>query len=197
MCKNVFMSIPKFYYINNHKSLKMKRDVLEDVVKFQKMLGRHDQTTVQDLRNSIAMFLDENTEFIDEFMPLDDSDINDNIAFELINRKNIAKEAVDVIYTLLGILVQLNIPVLEAVEKVNESNFSKFLPSKSLAESQLLGVRKKYGMTTDDIIEIKSCTVEGEDFYYFRRLSDGKMLKPLSYLEADMSMIPGNDIERV
>ena len=191
------MSIPKFYYINNHKSLKMKRDVLEDVVKFQKMLGRHDQTTVQDLRNSIAMFLDENTEFIDEFMPLDDSDINDNIAFELINRKNIAKEAVDVIYTLLGILVQLNIPVLEAVEKVNESNFSKFLPSKSLAESQLLGVRKKYGMTTDDIIEIKSCTVEGEDFYYFRRLSDGKMLKPLSYLEADMSMIPGNDVERV
>lgn len=191
------MSIPKFYYINNHKSLKMKRDVLEDVVKFQKMLGRHDQTTVQDLRNSIAMFLDENTEFIDEFMPLDDSDINDNIAFELINRKNIAKEAVDVIYTLLGILVQLDIPVLEAVERVNESNFSKFLPSKSLAESQLLGVRKKYGMTTDDIIEIKSCTVEGEDFYYFRRLSDGKMLKPLSYLEADMSMIPGNDIERV
>lgn len=191
------MSIPKFYYINNHKSLKMKRDVLEDVVKFQKMLGRHDQTTVQDLRNSIAMFLDENTEFIDEFMPLDDSDINDNIAFELINRKNIAKEAVDVIYTLLGILVQLDIPVLEAIEKVNESNFSKFLPSKSLAESQLLGVRKKYGMTTDDIIEIKSCTVEGEDFYYFRRLSDGKMLKPLSYLEADMSMIPGNDIERV
>ena len=191
------MSIPKFYYINNHKSLKMKRDVLEDVVKFQKMLGRHDQTTVQDLRNSIAMFLDENTEFIDESMPLDDSDINDNIAFELINRQNIAKEAVDVIYTLLGILVQLNIPVLEAVEKVNESNFSKFLPSKSLAESQLLGVRKKYGMTTDDIIEIKSCTVEGEDFYYFRRLSDGKMLKPLSYLEADMSMIPGNDIERV
>lgn len=191
------MSIPKFYYINNHKSLKMKRDVLEDVVKFQKMLGRHDQTTVQDLRNSIAMFLDENTEFIDEFMPLDDSDINDNIAFELINRKNIAKEAVDVIYTLLGILVQLDIPVLEAIEKVNESNFSKFLPSKSLAESQLLGVRKKYGMTTDDIIEIKSCTVEGEDFYYFRRLSDGKMLKPLSYLEANMSMIPGNDIERV
>lgn len=191
------MSIPKFYYINNHKSLKMKRDVLEDVVKFQKMLGRHDQTTVQDLRNSIAMFLDENTEFIDEFMPLDDSDINDNIAFELINRKNIAKEAVDVIYTLLGILVQLDIPVLEAIERVNESNFSKFLPSKSLAESQLLGVRKKYGMTTDDIIEIKSCTVEGEDFYYFRRLSDGKMLKPLSYLEADMSMIPGNDIERV
>lgn len=191
------MSIPKFYYINNHKSLKMKRDVLEDVVKFQKMLGRHDQITVQDLRNSIAMFLDENTEFIDEFMPLDDSDINDNIAFELINRKNIAKEAVDVIYTLLGILVQLDIPVLEAIEKVNESNFSKFLPSKSLAESQLLGVRKKYGMTTDDIIEIKSCTVEGEDFYYFHRLSDGKMLKPLSYLEADMSMIPGNDIERV
>lgn len=191
------MSIPKFYYINNHKSLKMKRDVLEDVVKFQKMLGRHDQTTVQDLRNSIAMFLDENTEFIDEFMPLDDSDINDNIAFELINRQNIAKEAVDVIYTLLGILVQLDIPVLEAVERVNESNFSKFLPSKSLAESQLLGVRKKYGMTTDDIIEIKSCTVEGEDFYYFRRLSDGKMLKPLSYLEADMSMIPGNDVERV
>jgi len=197
MCKNVFMSIPKFYYINNHKSLKMKRDVLEDVVKFQKMLGRHDQTTVQDLRNSMAMFLDENTEFIDEFMPLDDSDINDNIAFELINRQNIAKEAVDVIYTLLGILVQLDIPVIEAIEKVNESNFSKFLPSKSLAESQLLGVRKKYGMTTDDIIEIKSCTVEGEDFYYFRRLSDGKMLKPLSYLEADMSMIPGNDIERV
>ena len=191
------MSIPKFYYIHNHKSLKMKTDVLEDVVKFQKMLGRHDQTTVQDLRNSIAMFLDENTEFIDEFMPLDDSDINDNIAFELINRQNIAKEAVDVIYTLLGILVQLDIPVLEAIEKVNESNFSKFLPSKSLAESQLLGVRKKYGMTTDDIIEIKSCTVEGEDFYYFRRLSDGKMLKPLSYLEADMSMIPGNDIERV
>ena len=191
------MSIPKFYYINNHKSLKMKRDVLEDVVKFQKMLGRHDQTTVQDLRNSIAMFLDENTEFIDEFMPLDDSDLNDNIAFELINRQNIAKEAVDVIYTLLGILVQLDIPVLEAVERVNESNFSKFLPSKSLAESQLLGVRKKYGMTTDDIIEIKSCTVEGEDFYYFRRLSDGKMLKPLSYLEADMSMIPGNDVERV
>jgi hypothetical protein len=191
------MSIPKFYYINNHKSLKMKRDVLEDVVKFQKMLGRHDQTTVQDLRNSMAMFLDENTEFIDEFMPLDDSDINDNIAFELINRQNIAKEAVDVIYTLLGILVQLDIPVIEAIEKVNESNFSKFLPSKSLAESQLLGVRKKYGMTTDDIIEIKSCTVEGEDFYYFRRLSDGKMLKPLSYLEADMSMIPGNDIERV
>jgi len=191
------MSIPKFYYIHNHKSLKMKTDVLEDVVKFQKMLGRHDQTTVQDLRNSIAMFLDENTEFIDEFMPLDDSDLNDNIAFELINRQNIAKEAVDVIYTLLGILVQLDIPVLEAIEKVNESNFSKFLPSKSLAESQLLGVRKKYGMTTDDIIEIKSCTVEGEDFYYFRRLSDGKMLKPLSYLEADMSMIPGNDIERV
>ena len=191
------MSIPKFYYINNHKSLKMKRDVLEDVVKFQKMLGRHDQTTVQDLRNSIAMFLDENTEFIDEFMPLDDSDINDNIAFELINRQNIAKEAVDVIYTLLGILVQLDIPVLEAIEKVNESNFSKFLPSKSLAESQLLGVRKKYGMTTDDIIEIKSCTVEGEDFYYFRRMLDGKMLKPLSYLEADMSMIPGNDVERV
>jgi len=191
------MSIPKFYYIHNHKSLKMKTDVLEDVVKFQKMLGRHEQTTVQDLRNSIAMFLDENTEFIDEFMPLDDSDLNDNIAFELINRQNIAKEAVDVIYTLLGILVQLDIPVLEAIEKVNESNFSKFLPSKSLAESQLLGVRKKYGMTTDDIIEIKSCTVEGEDFYYFRRLSDGKMLKPLSYLEADMSMIPGNDIERV
>ena len=191
------MSIPKFYYINNHKSLKMKRDVLEDVVKFQKMLGRHEQTTVEDLQNSLVMFLDENTEFIDEFMPLDDSDINDNIAFELINRKNIAKEAVDVIYTLLGILVQLDIPVLEAIEKVNESNFSKFLPSKSLAESQLLGVRKKYGMTTDDIIEIKSCTVEGEDFYYFRRLSDGKMLKPLSYLEADMSMIPGNDIERV
>ena len=191
------MSIPKFYYINNHKSVKMKRDVLEDVVKFQKMLGRHEQTTVEDLQNSLAMFLDENTEFIDEFMPLDDSDLNDNIAFELINRQNIAKEAVDVIYTLLGILVQLDIPVLEAIEKVNESNFSKFLPSKSLAESQLLGVRKKYGMTTDDIIEIKSCTVEGEDFYYFRRLSDGKMLKPLSYLEADMSMIPGNDIERV
>jgi len=191
------MSISKFYYINNHKSLKMKRDVLEDVVKFQKMLGRHDQTLVSDLRNSIAMFLDENTEFIDEFMPLDDSDINDNIAFELINRQNIAKEAVDVIYTLIGILVQLDISVLEAIEKVNESNFSKFLPSKSLAESQLLGVRKKYGMTTDDIIEIKSCTVEGEDFYYFRRLSDGKMLKPLSYLEADMSMIPSNDIERV
>lgn len=191
------MSIPKFYYINNHKSLKMKRDVLEDVVKFQKMLGRHEQTTVGDLQNSLVMFLDENTEFIDEFMPLDDSDINDNIAFELINRQNIAKEAVDVIYTLLGILVQLDIPVIEAIEKVNESNFSKFLPSKSLAESQLLGVRKKYGMTTDDIIEIKSCTVEGEDFYYFRRLSDGKMLKPLSYLEADMSMIPGNDVERV
>jgi len=191
------MSISKFYYINNHKSLKMKRDVLEDVVKFQKMLGRHDQTLVSDLRNSIAMFLDENTEFIDEFMPLDDSDINDNIAFELINRQNIAKEAVDVIYTLIGILVQLDISVLEAIEKVNESNFSKFLPSKSLAESQLLGVRKKYGMTTDDIIEIKSCTVEGEDFYYFSRLSDGKMLKPLSYLEADMSMIPSNDIERV
>jgi len=191
------MSIPKFYYINNHKSLKMKRDVLEDVVKFQKMLGRHEQTTVEDLQNLLVMFLDENTEFIDEFMPLDDSDINDNIAFELINRQNIAKEAVDVIYTLLGILVQLDIPVLEAIEKVNESNFSKFLPSKSLAASQLLGVREKYGMTTDDIIEIKSCTVEGEDFYYFRRLSDGKMLKPLSYLEADMSMIPGNDIERV
>ena len=191
------MSISKFYYIHNHKSLKMKRDVLEDVVKFQKMLGRHEQTLVSDLRDSIAMFLDENTEFIDEFMPLDDSDISDNIAFELISRQNIAKEAVDVIYTLIGILVQLDIPVLEAIEKVNESNFSKFLPSKSLAESQLLGVRKKYGMTTDDIIEIKSCTVEGEDLYYFRRLSDGKMLKPLSYLEADMSMIPGNDIERV
>lgn len=191
------MSIPKFYYINNHKSLKMKRDVLEDVVKFQKMLGRHEQTTVEDLQNSLVMFLDENTEFIDEFMPLDDSDLNDNIAFELINRQNIAKEAVDVIYTLLGILVQLDIPVLDAIEKVNESNFSKFLPSKSLAASQLLGVRKKYGMTTDDIIEIKSCTVEGKDFYYFRRLSDGKMLKPLSYLEADMSMIPGNDVERV
>lgn len=191
------MSIPKFYYINNHKSVKMKRDVLEDVVKFQKMLGRHEQKKVVDLQNALAMFLDENTELIDEFIPLDDSDMDDNIDFELIDKRNIAKEAVDVIYTLLGILVQLDIPVLEAIEKVNESNFSKFLPSKSLAESQLLGVRKKYGMTTDDKIDIKSCTVEGEDFYYFSRLSDGKMLKPLSYLEADMSMIPGNDVERV
>ena len=52
-------------------------------------------------------------------------------------------------------------------------------------------------MTTDDIIEIKSCTVEGEDFYYFRRLSDGKMLKPLSYVEADMSFIPDNKPDRV
>jgi hypothetical protein len=175
----------------------MKKDVLEDVVKFQRMLGRHNEQKVEDLQNALAMFLDENTEFIDEFLPLDDANMDDDINYDIINRQNIAKEAVDVIYTLLGILVQLDIPIIEAVEKVNESNFSKFLPSKTLAESQLLGVRKKYGMTTDDIIEIKSCTVEGENFYYFRRLSDGKMLKPLSYAEADMSFIPDNKPERV
>jgi NTP pyrophosphatase (non-canonical NTP hydrolase) len=191
------MSIPKFYYSNNHKSLKMKKDVLEDVVKFQKMLGRHDQKKVEDIQNALAMMLDESAEFVDEFLALDESELIDDIDFELISRQNIAKEAADVIYTLVAILVSLDIPVIETIEKVNESNFSKFLPSKTLAESQLLGVRKKYGMTTDDRIEIKSCTVDGEDFYYFSRLSDGKMLKPLSYLEADMSMIPGNDIERV
>jgi NTP pyrophosphatase (non-canonical NTP hydrolase) len=191
------MSIPKFYYSNNHKSLKMKKDVLEDVVKFQKMLGRHEQKKVENIQNALAMMLDESAEFVDEFIALDESELIDNIDFELISRQNIAKEAADVIYTLVAILVSLDIPVIETIEKVNESNFSKFLPSKTLAESQLLGVRKKYGMTTDDRIEIKSCTVDGEDFYYFSRLSDGKMLKPLSYLEADMSMIPGNDIERV
>jgi NTP pyrophosphatase (non-canonical NTP hydrolase) len=191
------MSILKFYYSNNHKSLKMKKDVLEDVVKFQKMLGRHEQKKVQEIQNALAMMLDESAEFVDEFLALDESELIDNIDFELISRQNIAKEAADVIYTLVAILVSLDIPVIETIEKVNESNFSKFLPSKTLAESQLLGVRKKYGMTTDDRIEIKSCTVEGEDFYYFSRESDGKMLKPLSYLEADMSMIPGNDIERV
>jgi NTP pyrophosphatase (non-canonical NTP hydrolase) len=191
------MSIPKFYYSNNHKSLKMKKDVLEDVVKFQKMLGRHEQKKVENIQNALAMMLDESAEFVDEFIALDESELIDNIDFELISRQNIAKEAADVIYTLVAILVSLDIPVIETIEKVNESNFSKFLPSKTLAESQLLGVRKKYGMTTDDRIEIKSCTVDGEDFYYFSRESDGKMLKPLSYLEADMSMIPGNDIERV
>lgn len=191
------MCIPKFYYRNNHKSLKMKKDVLEDVVKFQKMLGRHEEKKVENFQNALAMMLDESTEFVDEFIPLDDLNMDDDINFETINRQNIAKEAADVIYTLIAILVQLDIPIIEAVEKVNESNFSKFLPSKTLAESQLLGVRKKYGMTTDDIIEIKSCTVEGEDFYYFRRLSDGKMLKPLSYVEADMSFIPDNKPERV
>jgi NTP pyrophosphatase (non-canonical NTP hydrolase) len=191
------MSILKFYYSNNHKSLKMKKDVLEDVVKFQKMLGRHEQKKVENIQNALAMMLDESAEFVDEFIALDESELIDNIDFELISRQNIAKEAADVIYTLVAILVSLDIPVIETIEKVNESNFSKFLPSKTLAESQLLGVRKKYGMTTDDRIEIKSCTVDGEDFYYFSRESDGKMLKPLSYLEADMSMIPGNDIERV
>jgi NTP pyrophosphatase (non-canonical NTP hydrolase) len=191
------MSIPKFYYSNNHKSLKMKKDVLEDVVKFQKMLGRHEQKKVENIQNALAMMLDESAEFVDEFIALDESELIDNIDFELISRQNIAKEAADVIYTLVAILVSLDIPVIETIEKVNESNFSKFLPSKTLAESQLLGVRKKYGMTTDDRIEIKSCTVDGEDFYYFSRESDGKMLKPLSYLEADMSMIPGNDIEKV
>jgi NTP pyrophosphatase (non-canonical NTP hydrolase) len=191
------MTIPKFYYSNNHKYLKMKKDVLEDVVKFQKMLGRHDQKKVEDIQNALAMMLDESAEFVDEFLALDESELIDDIDFELISRQNIAKEAADVIYTLVAILVSLDIPVIETIEKVNESNFSKFLPSKTLAESQLLGVRKKYGMTTDDRIEIKSCTVEGEDFYYFSRESDGKMLKPLSYLEADMSMIPSNDIERV
>jgi NTP pyrophosphatase (non-canonical NTP hydrolase) len=175
----------------------MKKDVLEDVVKFQKMLGRHEQKKVENIQNALAMMLDESAEFVDEFIALDESELIDNIDFELISRQNIAKEAADVIYTLVAILVSLDIPVIETIEKVNESNFSKFLPSKTLAESQLLGVRKKYGMTTDDRIEIKSCTVDGEDFYYFSRESDGKMLKPLSYLEADMSMIPGNDIERV
>jgi phosphoribosyl-ATP pyrophosphohydrolase len=175
----------------------MKKDVLEDVVKFQKMLGRHKEKKVENFKNALAMMLDESTEFIDEFIHLDDLNMDDDINFETINRQNIAKEAADVIYTLIAILVQLDIPIIEAVEKVNESNFSKFLPSKTLAESQLLGVRRKYEMTTDDIIEIKSCTVEGQDFYYFCRLSDGKMLKPLSYVEADMSFIHSNKPEKV
>lgn len=175
----------------------MKRDVLEDVVKFQKMLGRQGERKVKDLQQALTLLMEECTELVEELVPLDGSDYEGDVDLKVINRRNIAKEASDVVYTLVALLVALDIPVIESIEKVNESNFSKFLPSRKLAESQLLGVRKKYGMTMDDIIQIKSSTVEGEDFYYFRRMIDGKMLKPLSYLEADMSMIPDDNIEGV
>lgn len=191
------MSIPKIFY-NKTKSLKMKKDALEQVVKFQKMLGRHEEKTVGHVQNALALFMDEVAEFVDEFVVLDESDLDDNVDFDVLDRRNIAKESADVIYTLVGILEMMNIPVVESLQKVNESNFSKFLPSKTMAESQVLGVRKKYQMIEGgETVDIKSVTIEGEDYFYFSRTSDGKMLKPISYEEADMSHIDSPSIERI
>ncbi len=176
----------------------MKKDALEQVVKFQKMLGRHEEKTVGHVQNALALFIDEVAEFVDEFVVLDESDLDDNVDFDILDRRNIAKESADVIYTLVGILEMMNIPVVESLQKVNESNFSKFLPSKTMAESQVLGVRKKYQMIEGgETVDIKSVTIEGEDYFYFSRTSDGKMLKPISYEEADMSHIDSPSIERI
>jgi len=176
----------------------MKKDSLEQVVKFQKMLGRHEEKSVEHVQNALSLFMDEVAEFIDEFVVLDESDLQDNVDFDILDRRNIAKESVDIIYTLVGILEIMNIPVVESLQRVNESNFSKFLPSKTMAESQVLAVRKKYQMIEGgETVDVKSVNFEGEDYFYLSRTSDGKMLKPMSYEEADMSHIDSPGIERV
>jgi len=191
------VSILKIFY-NKTKSLKMKKDSLEQVVKFQKMLGRHEEKSVEHVQNALSLFMDEVAEFIDEFVVLDESDLQDNVDFDILDRRNIAKESIDIIYTLVGILEIMNIPVVESLQRVNESNFSKFLPSKTMAESQVLAVRKKYQMIEGgETVDVKSVNFEGEDYFYLSRTSDGKMLKPMSYEEADMSHIDSPGIERV
>jgi len=96
------------------------------------------------------------------------------------NLYNTGKELADVLFTVHGLATSLGINSQACLLEVSESNLSKYTLDKDLATQsvKLLNQENEKGY----------CSLGQTGHYYFvRRNSDGKVLKPISYFSPDMT----------
>lgn len=91
-----------------------------------------------------------------------------------------AKEIADVLFTVHGLATSLGIHSQECLREVSESNLSKYSLDKDVIRQSVVELNKENGHSF--------CSLSKTDYYYFvRRNSDGKVLKPVSYFSPDMT----------
>jgi NTP pyrophosphatase (non-canonical NTP hydrolase) len=93
-----------------------------------------------------------------------------------------AKELADVLFTVHGLATALGIHSQECLKEVSESNLSKYSLDKSMVAESVKMLNSAEGKDY--------CSLSKTDDYYFvKRKSDGKVLKPMAYFDPDMTSV--------
>lgn len=94
------------------------------------------------------------------------------------NFTGVVDGACDLLWVTIGLLYAMNVDPAEAFETVSQSNYTKWAIDKDIAE---LSVKAYASKNIEAYVEECESTT-GSKYYLIKRTSDGKVLKPVSYL---------------